>query len=297
MNFASYLKRETPEVLITALEDTNLTAILAHVLAKVPTRIVITVHNNLTQESKHLKSFKRQLVPYFVRWVYPLADLVIAVSHGVAKDLQKLGVSSDKIKVIYNPIITPEFRSRVQASPKHPWFEDSKIPVILGVGRLEQQKEFSTLIEAYSQVRRRIPSRLMILGEGSQHTALIRLCKDLKLEDQDVTFPGFVENPFSYMAKASVCVLSSAWEGFGNVLVESMGAGTPVVSTDCPSGPSEVIENGKYGKLVPVGDAQKMAEEIITTLSQPFSPSKLKKRAEDFSLDKILDEYQKSLCV
>ncbi len=292
----TYLKRERPDVLMTALEDTNLAAIFAHLLARVSTRMVVTVHNNLTQESKQSKSLKRRFVPSLIRWIYPFADLVIAVSHGVAEDLKKLGIHPDKIRVIYNPIITPDFGEMAQAQPEHPWFNDSRdTPIILGVGRLEPQKDFETLIRAYSLVRQRQPARLMIVGEGSQQKRLLALCKELHLSEAEVAFTGFVENPFAYMSQASVCVLSSAWEGFGNVLVEAMGVGTPVVSTNCPSGPAEILENGKYGRLVPVGEWGDMAIAILSTLSDPIRSSVLQQRAQSFSLEKILHEYQRHL--
>lgn len=290
-----YLREETPDILITALEDTNLVAIFSHLLARVPTRIVVTVHNNLTQEAKNLKSLKRQIVPHFIRWIYPLSNLVIAVSKGVSIDLKNLGIQSEKIRVIYNPIITPDFYDMAQDSPIHPWFALPDIPIILGVGRLERQKDFETLIKAYHLVQKRQPCRLMILGEGSQYEKLLSLCKELNLSEENITFPGFVNNPFSYMAKASICVLSSAWEGFGNVLVESMGVGTPVVSTDCLSGPAEILEDGKYGILVPVGDAQAMSDAILRTLKNPSPKSILQQRAKDFCLDTILNEYQQAL--
>ncbi len=291
----TYLKRERPDVLITALEDTNLVAIFSHLLARVSTRMVVTVHNNLTQESKQSKSLKRRFVPSLIKWIYPFADLVIAVSHGVAEDLKKLGIHPDKIRVIYNPIITPDFSEMARAQPEHPWFDSKNTPIILGVGRLELQKDFETLIRAYSLVRQRQPARLMIVGEGSQQKRLIALCKELNLSEAEVAFPGFVENPFAYMSQASVCVLSSAWEGFGNVLVEAMGAGTPVVATNCPSGPAEILENGKYGRLVPVGAWDDMASAILSTLSDPIRPLVLQQRAQNFCLEKILQKYQRHL--
>ena len=288
----AYLKRERPDVLMTALEDTNLTATFAYCLARVSTRMVVTVHNNLTQESKRLKSLKRRIVPRLIKWIYPLADLVISVSHGVAEDLEKLGINADKIQVIYNPIITPNFGGMADTHPEHPWFHSKDMPIILGAGRLEKQKDFETLIRAYSLVRKQQSSKLMILGQGSQLESLLALCEELGLSEEEVAFPGFVENPSSYMAQASVCVLSSAWEGFGNVLVESMGVGTPVVSTNCPSGPAEILENGKYGKLVPVGAWEVMANAILTTLNEPICSSILQQRAQSFRLEKILQEYR-----
>lgn len=291
----TYLKQTQPDVLMTALEDTNLAAIFAHLLARVPTRMVVTVHNNLTQESQRLKSLKRKLVPKLIRWTYPFADQVVAVSQGVAEDLKGLGIRADKVRVIYNPIITPDFDSMAKAHLEHPWFLEPDRPLILGVGRLELQKDFETLIRAYSLVRQQRPARLMILGQGSQQQRLLSLCQELNLGEAEVAFPGFVENPLAYMAQSSVCVLSSAWEGFGNVLVESMGAGTPVVSTDCPSGPAEILENGKYGRLVSVGAWEEMADAILSTLTKPICSSILRQRAQSFCLEEILHEYQRCL--
>ncbi len=291
----TYLRQTQPDILMTALEDTNLAAIFAHSLARVPTRLVVTVHNNLTQESQRLKSLKRQLVPKLIRWAYPFADRVVAVSQGVAEDLKGLGIQADKVRVIYNPIITPDFDDMVKARLEHPWLSEPDCPLILGVGRLEPQKDFETLIRAYSLVRQQRSAKLMILGQGSQQQRLLALCKALNLSEAEVAFPGFVENPLAYMAQSSVCVLSSAWEGFGNVLVESMGAGTPVVSTDCPSGPAEILENGKYGRLVPVGAWEAMAHAVLDTLNKPICSSILRQRAQRFGLETILQEYQRCL--
>ena len=155
-----YLKQERPVALFSALEDTNIVALLAKQLARVSTSVIVTVHNNLSQESRNATNLKRRLVPYLVPWFYPWANAVVAVSKGVAQDLVKLGLRSRNLKVIYNPIITPEFTQKLQQSLEHPWFYQGEPPVILGVGRLNQQKDFSTLIRAFAKVKQQQPARL-----------------------------------------------------------------------------------------------------------------------------------------
>jgi glycosyltransferase involved in cell wall biosynthesis len=166
--------------------------------------------------------------------------------------------------------------------------------VILGVGRLTPAKDFPTLLRAFARVRQVRAVRLVILGEGELRGTLEALVRDLGLEDS-VSLPGFVQNPYAYMARAKLFVLSSAWEGFGSALVEAMACGLPVVSTDC-GGPSEILEGGMYGRLVPVGDPQALAEAILTALVEPPQADLLRARAEDFSVEKIADQYLEVLC-
>jgi glycosyltransferase involved in cell wall biosynthesis len=289
-----YLKQERPPVLISALEDTNIVALWARRLAGVSTQVIVTVHNHLSREAQNATQLKRRLTPQFVKWFYPLADRIVAVSRGVADDLVNMGLPSEKIEAIYNPIVTPELSEQLQEFVDHQWFLPSQPPVILGVGRLEKQKDFPTLIHAFARIRKQYPVRLMILGEGNEHSSLESLVQKLGVAE-DVIFPGFVANPYAYMAQARVLVLSSAWEGFGNVLVEAMAAGTPVVSTDCKSGPSEILANGQYGKLVAVGDSKGMAEAIVKTIEEASDSRILKERAIEFSLDKALTQYQQLL--
>lgn len=288
---ARYLKQEQPPVLISALEDTNMVALWAKKLADVSTRVVVSVHNNLSREAANATTLKRKLTPQLVKWFYPWANSIVAVSKGVADNLVQIGLPSNSIKVIYNPIVSPELNEKTHEWPDHPWFLPNQPPVILGVGRLEKQKDFSSLIRAFAQLKKQSPARLMILGEGSERSKLQDLVNNAGLTD-DVAFPGFVANPYAYMARATVLVLSSAWEGFGNVLVEAMAAGTPVVSTNCESGPTEILANGQYGKLVTVGDIEGMAKAIVKTIEEPQDGELLKRRANDFSLEKALKEYE-----
>ncbi len=291
---SKYLQQESPQVLLSALEDTNIVAIAAKYLAQVSTPVIVTVHNNLSQESQNATNLKRKLVPYLVRWCYPWANGVVCVSQGVAEDLVKLGLARKHISVIHNPILTPEFSHKLTQPIQHSWFTPGQPPVIIGVGRLNKQKDFPTLIHAFAKIRQQKPLRLILLGEGEERTNLENLVQQLGIAE-DVIFPGFVSNPYAYMRQAAVLVLSSAWEGFGNVLVEAMAAGTPVVATNCPSGPAEILADGDYGKLVSVGNSEEMAKAISQTLQEKPNIQLLQQRAVDFSLEKIVSQYQQLL--
>lgn len=264
-----YLQQEQPLALIPSLHYANEVALLAKYISGVSTQVVIPEHNSLSKEVKHheVKVTRRLLIPFFVRHFYKFADSIVAVSHGVAKDLAHMtGLPLDHIRVIYNPAIAPELRELAKEPVEHKWFAPGEPPVILGVGRLEDQKDFPTLIRAFARVRQVRPARLMILGWGPDRPQLEALVRELDLES-DVAMPGHVKNPFAYMAQSAVFVLSSAWEGLPTVLIEAMAVGTPVVSTDCESGPAEVLDNGKYGSLVTVGDSEGLAKEILNVLS------------------------------
>ncbi len=176
---------------------------------------------------------------------------------------------------------------------EHPWFETGELPVILGVGRLMEQKDFPTLIRAFAKVLKVRPSRLVILGSGKERSRLNALVHELGLQNH-VAMLAFQNNPYAYMTKAAVFALSSAWEGFGNVLVEAMAQGTPVVSTDCKHGPREILDHGKHGLLVPVGDSQAMAEAILNVLSGKF-PSVTSEWLEQFTLKPTVSQYIKLL--
>lgn len=288
-----YLQREQPAAIVPSLHYANEVALLAKYLARVPTKVLIPEHNVLSTEVKqHEKSFSRKLIPLIVRSMYPFADAIVAVSHGVAADLaQVTGLPKERIQVIYNPVIFPNLYEKAQEPVEHPWFKPEEPPVILGVGRLEDQKDFPTLIRAFAQVRQVRPARLVILGWGPDRPQLEALIRELGVE-QDVDLPGFVDNPFAYMAKAAVFALSSAWEGLPTVLIEAMAVGTPVVSTNCKSGPAEILQNGQYGTLIPVGDSKALATAILEVLdgrSKFVSPQWLDQFTLQSSTQKYLD--------
>ena len=204
------------------------------------------------------------------RFLYPFADAIIAVSQGVADELSALNPRlQSKIHVLPTPVISSRLLARDEIP--HPWFCSHDIPVVLGVGRLQRQKDFSALIDAFALVREKVRCRLVILGEGPLRTELEAKVEGLRLT-RVVDLPGFVENPFPYFRRARVFVLSSRYEGMPNVLLQAMACGTPVVATDCPSGPRECLENGRYGALVPVGDIEALAGAISRALHAPRRP-------------------------
>lgn len=264
---AQYLQQVRPLGLLSTLHYPCEIALWAKRLAGVSTRVVVCEQNTLSIEARSIPQTSVRLTPLTARLFYPWADGIVAVSQGVAEDLAHITrLPLERIKVIYNPVVVPELWTQAKELVDHPWFQSGESPVILGVGRLYAQKDFLTLIRAFAQVRQVQPARLMILGSGPEEPRLKALVRELGLEEE-VAMPGFVQNPYAYMAKATVFVLSSAWEGFGNVLVEALALGTPVVSTNCESGPAEILDRGKYGWLTPVGDSKAIAEAILSVLS------------------------------
>jgi glycosyltransferase involved in cell wall biosynthesis len=287
-----YLVGSRPNALMSAQTHNNIVAICARRLTRTHTRLVISEHNLMSAVARQTPSMKESWRPLAARFFYPLADEIVAVSRGVADDLSRVaGLRRDRIRVVSNPIFTPEL-VRLAAEPiRHPWFVAGQPPVIVAVGRLATQKDYPTLLKAFSLVRKTGSVRLLILGEGEQRQSLERMVTELGI-GESVLMPGFVQNPFPYIANAALLVLSSAWEGFANVLVEALACGTPVVSTDCRSGPREILESGRYGRLVEVGDPSEMAAAISATLQTPTQTSMLRRRAADFSLAAITDDYE-----
>ncbi|MBW4691945.1 MAG: glycosyltransferase [Lyngbya sp. HA4199-MV5] len=286
-----YLQQEQPTVLLSALDILS-SATWAQRLAGVPTRVVMCVQTNLSQQFRdHQPNTIGRLRPKLVRLFYPWADAIVAASRGVAEDVAQItGIPADTIRVIYNPVVTPAVLAKMQQPVDHPWFAPDEPPVILGVGRLVSQKDFPTLVDAFAIVRQQRSARLMILGEGEDRETLEAQIRALGLQD-DVALPGFAENPYAYMAQANIFALSSIFEGFGNVVAEAMAAGTTIVSTDCPSGPAEILDGGKYGTLVPMRNATALAAGILTALEQPIAPNILRQRAQEFSVDRVVDQY------
>ena len=284
-----YLRSEQPVALLATLYA-NIVAVWARRITGIPGRLVLNEQNTLTRVSNGENDLRWKLYPALAKWFYPWADGVTAVSKGVADDLtQAANLSPDQVQVIYNPIVTPDLLEKSAAPLEHPWFRNGEPPVILGVGRLTGQKAFNILIEAFAQVRNLQPARLLILGEGEDRPGLEALVAQLGLE-QEVDLPGFVLNPYPYMARAALFVLSSRWEGLPTVLVEAMSLGIPVIATDCPSGPREILRNGQYGPLVPVDDANALAQAIQNTLANRAS-GPLEESWKPYELDFVTDQY------
>jgi glycosyltransferase involved in cell wall biosynthesis len=287
---AAYLRREQPRVVISSMSHANVVAITAARLAGTGTPIVVTEHNTMSVAAGE-SALARRLWPPLLRIFYPWADSVVAVSDGAADDFARTtGLPRERIETVYNPVITPELMALARQRPDHPWLAPGEPPVVLAVGRLTAQKDFPTLLRAFAQLRARRPARLVILGEGEDRAALESLAGELGITDA-VALPGFRANAMAYMAGAALFVLSSAWEGLPTVLIEALAAGTRVVSTDCPSGPREILQDGRLGALVPVGDAGALAEAMLASLAlsaAPTSPDALRPFTRDASVDHYL---------
>ena len=282
-----YLRRERPDAMLSALNYANVIAILAWKLARVPTRLVVSEHISVSRAPAQLGG---KITRGLMRWLYPKADKVVCVSKALEADVQRLiGVPAHKTVTIYNPVDIEMIQQKMQEPVDHPWIMSGTAPVLLAVGRLNMQKDYPTLLQAFKHLRDRREARLIILGQGEEELRLKELAADLGIAG-DVDFVGFQNNPFAWMARCDVYVMSSAWEGFGNVLVEAMCAGAAVVSTDCNSGPAEILENGRWGHLVPIGDNEGLSDAIDNTLSKEREVS-VQLRIQQFKVDAITQQY------
>jgi len=285
-----YLRRERPDAMVSALSRANLVAVWARRLAGSSTRLVVNVQNNVSHNAPSAPTLLGRQAPRLARYFYRWADAVVGVSAGVADDLvQNVGLPDRLVRVVYNPSITPELRQKMRVPLDDPWFEPGEPPVVLAVGRLMKQKDFPTLLNAFSHLRRRRQARLLVLGEGSERRKLESQVAELGLEE-DVRFPGFVENPYPYMASSSVFVLSSLWEGLPTVLTEALYAGPPIVSTDCPSGPREILKDGEFGLLVPMRDPLALAEAMTTAL-EGNAPRSTQESWQPYTIEAVVEDY------
>jgi glycosyltransferase involved in cell wall biosynthesis len=288
-SLATYFRRERPDALLSALTRSNLAAIWARRLARSTSRVVVNEQAQLTAGLAEAGRVVAILTRSLVRAFYPGADRVVGVSQGVVDDLVALGLPAPLTKVIYNPAVTPDLEWKMREPLEHPWFQPEEPPTILAVGRLATQKDYGTLLEAFAQLRRNRHARLMILGEGPERATLEAHVRGLGMED-DVSMPGFVANPYPYMARAAVFVMSSRWEGLPTVLIEALRCGTPVVSTDCPSGPREILKGGERGRLVPMSDASALGAALAAALDGDI-PHPDEASWQPYALDTIVDQY------
>ena len=285
-----YLRHEQPNALISALDYVNIVALWARRLAGTESRMVVNEQNTISRSARNSARRRQRIVPHLMKRFYPWADHVIGNSQGVVDDLSEItGLPRQQIKMLYNPIVTPDLKKKAQAPLNHPWFAPGQPPVLLAVGRLTNQKDFPTLIRALSQVRQTLPARLLILGEGPDRLTLEALINQLGLKDV-VSIPGFVENPYSYMTRSSLFILSSRWEGLPTVLIEALFCGLPIVATDCPSGPKEILADGLYGSLVPVGDVMALAKAIEAGLKSKI-PLPPEESWRPYSLEAVVEQY------
>lgn len=282
---ARQLRRDRPDALLTAKDHSAKVALIARALYRIRVPIYVKVTNTLSQ------TLRRPIKRWTARWLYRQADRLIAISKGAAEDLVvHFGMPRENIAVIYNPALTPDIADRARQPVDHPWLRGNAPPVVMGVGRLTKQKDFHTLIDAFAQLRAQREARLIILGEGPLHESLEVHARGLGIGG-DIDLPGYVWDPIPWLARADVFVLSSRYEGLGNVIIEALATGTPVVATDCPSGPTEILDGGRIGPLVSMGDAAAMAEAMARVLDDPPPPELLSEGLERFHSKNVSRRY------
>ena len=292
VSLLTYLRHRRPPALLSTLEHTNILAVLAGRFTG-RTKVVVREANTSTEALGHV-GIKGRIIGLLMRIAYRAADGVVAVSEGVARAMEEgLGLNPTSVTVIANPVITERLRAGAREPADHPWFHDAGEPVVLAVGRLTEQKAFDVLIRAFAKARTTVPCRLVIFGEGPLRSELLALAESLGVSGY-MALPGFTPNPFSHMAACKLFVLSSRWEGLPNVLIQALACGARVVSTDCPSGPREVLAGGAFGALVPVDDVGSLANAIRRGLS--LAPPDLPPSWFDsYEPDAILDSYSSVL--
>jgi glycosyltransferase involved in cell wall biosynthesis len=285
----SYLETVEPSVLFAAMTYANVVAILAMLSATTATRVLATEHNTFGMDT----DLKPRVTYALARVLYRFADGVIAVSEGVAESVVTAArVDRRDVTVLYNPVPVSAVREESSEPIDDPWLTSPELETIVSVGRLEAPKDPETLLRAFARLNRARPdTRLLLVGQGPKREELSALADALGLGDV-VSVPGYVENAYAYMGHASVFVLSSRYEGLPTVLIEALACGCPVVATDCPSGPREILSDGEYGTLVPVRNAAALSDAIRSTLETPTDPGKLTRRARGFSVETIVDRYE-----
>lgn len=297
LRLSSYLRRERPDVLLSGLNHANVVATMARHLAGTQTRLVLTEHSTISEEAARTRGLAARAVYTLVRRLYPHADQIVAVSQAAARDLEQFTrLPAGTVRTIYNPFDLQGIREAANQEPSHPWLAQGQPPVILAMGRLTEAKDFPTLIRAFAAIHARHHARLLILGEGALRGNLEALVQEMGMDQEIIQMPGFVTNPYACLSHAALFVLSSRWEGLPGVLIEAMACGTPVISTDCPSGPREILEHGAWGRLVPVGDVTALAQAMDATLGTPRALlPEVQRRARDFAQELAVEAYLEAL--
>lgn len=266
---ARYMRSERPSAMISALHNANAATVVARKLSGAEIPVILSIQNNFSSERALASTRRKRLEIFAAHHLYRFADVLAGVSQGVCDDLGRaIPVRKEQLKVIYNPVVSEDLVARSNEPTDHPWLAPGQPPVILGVGRLHPQKDFPMLLNAFALVRKRTNARLIILGQGDDRPALEAQVQQMGIGD-DVSLPGFAENPYAYMRNSAVFALSSRHEGLPTVLIEALASGCPVVSTDCPDGPHEILQGGKFGSLTPVGDPDTFAAALISVLEKP----------------------------
>jgi len=294
---AGFLRRERPDVLLANLNHNNIAATLGNLLAGMPSKVVICQHSVLSPDYLRTKGWSHRVTPIIYRLISPAFSRAVAVSAGVAREFRTIArIPQRKIAVIHNPVIGPEFDARSRQSVSHPWFDDGNGPVFVTAGRLVPTKDHETLLRALALYRHEHNGRLLILGSGPLREPLGALAEKLGLQNS-VDFLGYQQNPLPYFQRADAFVLSSYAEGFGNVLVEAMGCGTPVIATNCEHGPAEILDDGRFGMLVGVRNTRELADAMarVSELRELWPSALLRSRAAVFSSSACASAYLRLL--
>ncbi len=287
---AAHLRRRRPDALLATSTPANLTAVFARAVAGTATPLVLSLNLDLGASLGRGAGAVVGL-PRLVAGAFRRAEMRVAISRGVAESYRRLaGDPGSRVVTVPNPIDLAAVQRGAAAEPEPAWPDADRTPLLLACGKLKPQKDFATLLRATALLGARRPVRLAILGEGEQRRHLLDLARTLGLGGR-LLMPGFVANPFAWMARASVFVLSSRFEGSSNVLLEALACGCPVVATDCPSGPRELLADGRYGRLVPPGDPAALAAALAAALEAPCDAARLRARAAEFSLERATAGY------
>ncbi len=289
--FARYLRKARPDIVIAAMWPLTSAAVLSWRLAGKPGHLYLSDHIQLSISCVQELNMSPWVLAAVMRLTYPAASGLIAVSEGVKQDMCRLGGFTDsQVRVIYNPAATGVSPQPEPKSVREKLWGAGFDHHILSVGTLKAQKDHATLIRAFALLPASLNAKLTILGEGSLRAELAALARQLGFQDR-VAMPGFVSDTYPWYRTADLFVLSSRWEGFGNVIVEALECGVPIVSTDCQSGPAEILENGRIGRLVPIQDPAALAASIAESLRNPVDRELLMRRAREFSVSAIADQY------
>jgi glycosyltransferase involved in cell wall biosynthesis len=290
-----YLRKEKPDVILASGPTLHVLIGFARKIARFRGLVVLRTHIETSIYLKERPWWNRWLLLSMMKLSYGFADRIVAASRGAADDLADIvGIDRARVGVLYNPPVDDELFVKAQEPVDHPWIADRRTPIIVTAARLAPQKALDVLLRAFAIVAASRSARLIVLGEGPDREQLEALAAELGIE-QLVDFHGAVSNPFSYMSKADLFVLSSAFEGFANVVVEALACGCPVVSTDAPSGPREILDDGKYGRLVPVGDHEALAAAMSDALNETPDREYLKQRAARFHIERIVEDLTEIL--
>jgi glycosyltransferase involved in cell wall biosynthesis len=290
-----YLRRQRPMLLLSDKDRVNRTALLARWLSATGTPLVFRLGTTVSINLASRGVLDRWLQRTSMTRLYRFSQRVLVPSQGVADDLSGYtGLPREKIRVVPSPGIADDLLNRAQPLPDHPWFREREMPVILAAGELGARKDFTTLLRAFARLRNRRPCRLVIIGRGRQREQLLELADTLGVRE-DVNLPGFVGQPYPYLAHADLFALTSRWEGLGLVLVEALALGTPVVSTDCPSGPAEILQQGRFGRLVPVGDSEALASAMEAALDESVAREFLQQAARPYTVSAATDAYLRAM--